>query len=982
MISEATILKQVKGNKKGYTLKNISELTGTNIAEFTGTPKAALHIKKTGRFTATLTLAHAFYTDVTLTGAEFTIERVKAPAFAFNALTTSYEIDKSIGTADLLKQIPFDSETKRGYTLKSIRMPASYGFIGGVAPNLQMEIIKAGSFTVDIVLEKAHHEDAEITGARFSISKGSTLPDFGFTKMVTRYAYKKVLKKAAVLKQIANAYRNGFTIKSIANVSDTSIAEVTGADFDIKIKGVGSFTADIILHSPTNFNGEVKITGAMFQIDKGVIPSLSYAKLTLPYISGMTIRNSDILPQFIGVSEQGLSLRINALSADINAFLNGTTGIISIRKKGTFKIRIVLQNSQLYQGEKYIWINIIVGDSYKFSFAPLKVPYNVNNNVITSTEILRQIPTATAKGYAIKSISNISDAAVASISGTGASSQINIKKVGTFTATIVLEKSGASDETITKASFEIGKAPAPEDLVFHKLVRNYTAHQKSFTITASELLKQIPNAASAGYTLKSLTVSDASLATVSGTKPNFIITTSGHGRFTARMVLESERFEDLTFPAAVFEINGLPAGTPFNFNTLTTAFAANKVISTSEILARIPGASAAGYTLSWIEIVNTHIVELSGTPPNIQIKVKQAGTTTAKIVLKKGDEQSVIRRATIQITKANPPVTFSFSDFHQAYDGNQYRVITASDIFAEITGAPSSYGYRIKSIAAISDNKVAELTGAGKMNIGIKTEGTFTAKITLEGSTQYKDVTIDASFDVFPVMVTINLIHGISKEKYQVTGLKTELSGITVLKIPSKIGDKEITTIGTKAFQNNKNITQVKIPHGITHISDEAFRSCTNLVSVDIPDSVTTMNARVFLYCTNLRNVSIPPRLTQFLDALFGDCSNLTNITIPIKVTEIGSWVFYGCTSLTNITLPIKVGYIRESAFEGCTSLTIKVLQTDPSKIKFRKISGSLTTSDNKAFKGVKAIKVPSASEAAYKAAPIWKDYAGIISGY
>ena len=425
VINEQAILQQVKGTKNGYTLKNISEisgiseLTGANIVEFTGTPKAVLHIKKAGRFTATLTLAHALYADVTLTGAEFTIEKIKAPTFAFNALTTSYEIDKSIGTADLLKQIPFDSESKRGYTLKSIRMPASYGFIGGLAPNLQMELIKAGSFTVDIILEKAHHEDAEITGARFSISKGSTLPDFGFTKMVTRYAYKKVLKKAAVLKQIANAYRNGFTIKSIANVSDTAIAEVTGADFDIKIKSIGTFTADIVLHSPSNFDGEVKITGAMFQINKGVIPSLSYAKLTLPYISGMTIYESDILAQFPGATERGFSI-LSANPRDSNyAQIDATNhSRLKILKQGAFIVSIYIQNTSLYNGSKHFSVDIETGATYKFGFAPLKIPYDVNNNVITSTKILRQIPKATAKGYTIKSISSISDAAVASISGT------------------------------------------------------------------------------------------------------------------------------------------------------------------------------------------------------------------------------------------------------------------------------------------------------------------------------------------------------------------------------------------------------------------------------------------------------------------------------------------------------------------------------------------------------------------------------------
>ena len=461
--------------------------------------------------------------------------------------------------------------------------------------------------------------------------------------------------------------------------------------------------------------------------------------------------------------------------------------------------------------------------------------------------------------------------------------------------------------------------------------------------------------------MKSLTVSDASLATVSGTKPNFIITTSGHGRFTANIVLESERFEDLTFPAAVFEINGLP-GTQFNFNTLTTAFATNKVISTSEILAQIPGASAAGYTLHWIEIFNTHIVELGGTPPNIQIKVKQAGTTTAKIVLKKGDEQSVIRRATIQITKINPPVTFSLSKFHQAYDGNQYRVITASDIFAEISGAPSSYAYRVKSIAAISDSKVAELTGAGKMNIGIKTEGTFTAKITLE-STQYKDVTIDASFDVFPLAVTLQLItDGPDKGKYNVTGLKTELSGITnVLKIPAKIGDKEIDVLGYEAFKDNKILTHVKIYSGVELIDISSFRNCENLEEVDIPDSVV-----------------------KIADGAFAKCRKLKNISTPLGITSIFSRAFASCISLTDITLPIGVDRIREYTFWNCTSLTLKVLQTDPSKIKFydSAVSDRPVTLDNSAFKNVKAIKVPSASEAAYKAAPIWKDYAGIISGY
>ena len=970
VINEQAILQQVKGTKNGYTLKNISEIsgiseiTGTDIAEFTGTPKAALHIKKAGRFTATLTLAHALYADVTLTGAEFTIEKIKAPTFTFNALTTSYEIDKSIGTADLLKQIPFDSESKRGYTLKSIRMPASYGFIGGLAPNLRMELIKVGSFTVDIILEKAHHEDAEITGARFSISKGTTPPDyFRFTKMVTRYAYQKVLKKATVLKQIVNAYRNGFTIKSIANISNTSIAEVTGADFDIKIKSIGTFTADIVLHSPSNFDGEVKITGAMFQIDKGVIPDFSVAKAIRKFTGVRVIKGDFLLPYFVGASERGFFALINDVYATVATGIRHHDGAVDITKKGVYTMPTTLTSS-LYQGSKKLTGVVEFTDADGLSFATLKTPFDPKGKVITSADILKQIPTATAKGYTIKSISNISDAAVASVSSSGASSQIDIKKMGTFTATIVLEKSGASDETITGARFEIGKALAPTDLVFYKLVRNYTAHQKSFTFDAATLLKQIPNAASAGYKIKELTgISDASLAVVSGTKPNFQIRTLKWGKFTARMVLESERFEDLVIPVAGFEINGLP-GTNFNFSKLETAYAPNKVISTADILNQISGASGAGYVLDDLFILDTSLATVSGSKPNFQIDIKKkAGTFKVNIVLRKGDYKSVIRKATIQITKINPPVTFSFPKLGQAYDGNQYRVITASDILAEISGAPSSYAYRVKSIAAISDSKVAELTGAGNVNIGIKTEGTFTAKITLE-STQYKDVTIDASFDVFPLAVTFQVItyeYDPNKGKYRVTGLKTELSGIKVLKIPHKIGDKEIVRVQESAFIRNKNLTHVKMYPGIEDTGNNVFAHCTNLTSIDLPDSLTDYGASLFIDCSNLTTVSLPPGIDKIREATFVNCTSLTDITIPIKVTEIRKWAFW-----------------------NCTSLTIKVLQTDPSKIKFINGSYQETTvkSESQAFDKVKAIKVPSASEAAYKAAPIWKDYAGIISGY
>ena len=79
-ISKARLEQNLKGEKDGYTLKSISTISDSNVAELSGTD---LHIKKLGRFTATLTLTHALYADATLTGAEFEIIKGASKTLGF-----------------------------------------------------------------------------------------------------------------------------------------------------------------------------------------------------------------------------------------------------------------------------------------------------------------------------------------------------------------------------------------------------------------------------------------------------------------------------------------------------------------------------------------------------------------------------------------------------------------------------------------------------------------------------------------------------------------------------------------------------------------------------------------------------------------------------------------------------------------------------------------------------------------------------------
>ncbi len=71
--------------------------------------------------------------------------------------------------------------------------------------------------------------------------------------------------------------------------------------------------------------------------------------------------------------------------------------------------------------------------------------------------------------------------------------------------------------------------------------------------------------------------------------------------------------------------------------------------------------------------------------------------------------------------------------------------------------------------------------------------------------------------------------------------------------VPIKIGEETIT--GVRGFEYNKNITNVKVPNGITTIGANAFYGCGNLTDIIIPNSVTIMGTNAFYGCTNLINI-------------------------------------------------------------------------------------------------------------------------------
>ena len=120
-------------------------------------------------------------------------------------------------------------------------------------------------------------------------------------------------------------------------------------------------------------------------------------------------------------------------------------------------------------------------------------------------------------------------------------------------------------------------------------------------------------------------------------------------------------------------------------------------------------------------------------------------------------------------------------------------------------------------------------------------------------------------------------------------------------RIKTLIIDEGVTSIGDRAFQDCRNLSNVKLPNSLTLIYNDAFSNCTSLASVIIPDSVTSIDSYAFVNCTSLKSVKIPDSVTSIGEDAFYNCTSLTSVTIPNSVTSIDDVAFYGCESLKDV---------------------------------------------------------------------------------
>ena len=145
----------------------------------------------------------------------------------------------------------------------------------------------------------------------------------------------------------------------------------------------------------------------------------------------------------------------------------------------------------------------------------------------------------------------------------------------------------------------------------------------------------------------------------------------------------------------------------------------------------------------------------------------------------------------------------------------------------------------------------------------------------------------------------------------------------TELTIPAKLDGIKVTSIGSSAFYNIRELVRITIPESVTSIGASAFRDCTNLSTINIPKGITSISDVVFCSC-GLKQITIPEGVTSIGESAFSGCP-LKEVKIPESVTFIGRAAFWNCGYLTSINIPKGITSIEDSTF-GATALTSIVI--------------------------------------------------------
>ena len=212
--------------------------------------------------------------------------------------------------------------------------------------------------------------------------------------------------------------------------------------------------------------------------------------------------------------------------------------------------------------------------------------------------------------------------------------------------------------------------------------------------------------------------------------------------------------------------------------------------------------------------------------------------------------------------------------------------------------------------------------------------------LSIEGTGAMEDYIFPAPWDSLKDKVTkLNLSEGMTSiGSYAFKDMRN----VTSVTIPSSV-----KTIGGFAFWNCSGIKEATIPNG--YIGESTFINCTSLEKVTIGSGVTAIGVSAFENCPSMKGVYISD-IAKWCNIYFGGyLSNPTesspeqthlylngqeiiDLVIPSGVTSINDYAFYLCKNIKSVTIPASVTYIGEYAF--CLNSNLETVNIPSSGLK------------------------------------------------
>lgn len=119
-----------------------------------------------------------------------------------------------------------------------------------------------------------------------------------------------------------------------------------------------------------------------------------------------------------------------------------------------------------------------------------------------------------------------------------------------------------------------------------------------------------------------------------------------------------------------------------------------------------------------------------------------------------------------------------------------------------------------------------------------------------------------------------------------------------------------------------RTITEFEVPKDVTSIGSSAFNACGLLKTIKFHDGVTVIKSYAFNACSNLKLEEIPVGVTEIQASAFVLCRSITSLTFKGTPTKIDGEAFRNCTNLVTINVPWAEGEVANAPW-GATAATI-----------------------------------------------------------